>query len=323
MIKKFAVLVVLLTVGFCAAQSQQKGDEAQIPSYKLKLGYPAQVIHTYKMTDSTIVTRRFSDSSIKKFKREYEYNMTLRAPNGLENGFLKLDVSIDSLFYKFTDGDAVYEFNSQAENPGALTFDDLKAISVALGKDFTMTYSPYGEVTSIEGERLDWLKNYVTTEGVGSLDTLQTFMWLDGISLNRLKYIADIKKLIYPYEKAYKDSVWTSPFDFQIDGMNYYDTAKAKIISVGDNEIVIEARLDNIRNLPDMGRFYGIKGQILPIESCKGTGTFMLTVSSKGTLKYAVLTTDTDIKVKIHKDYFTQKINSKVIWDLRNQYKYK
>lgn len=315
------LFILIFVIGFMSVTAQQKGDEAQIPSYKLKMGFPATIIHIYKITDSTGITRIFSDSSVRKFKRQYDLYFNERAPSSSDKGFLKLDVGIDSLFYKFTDGDAVFEYNSQADNPGAVTFEDLKAISVALGKDFSMTYSPYGEVTEIEGERLDWLKNYVLENGSG-MDTLQTFIWLDGISLNRLKYLTDVKKLIYPVEKVYKDSLWTSPITFQIDGMNYYDTAQVKIVKVADNEITIEAKLNNIRAIPDMGRFYGIKGQILPIESCVGTGTYKLVLSSKNTIKFAELKTNVEIKVRIHKDFFTQKINSRVIWDLRQQLKF-
>lgn len=303
--------------------SEPKGKSSAAPGIKLKLNFPTSVRHIYQMSDTTVVYRTYSDSSTKKYTREYEFSMTERQLSDPEKGFYKIDVSIDSLNYRFKDGEAVYDFNSQADNPGALTFEDLVVNSVPLGKDFEMTYSPYGEVIKIEGERLDWLKNYIEEEGKGLPDTVLKFFWLDGISLNHLKYVADTKKLIYPVYQVNVDSSWKSPFDFMINGMYYSDTAYAKITKIGDGEIHIQSKLNNIRALDKYGKFYNIKGQLLQIVKSQGTGYYNLVLSSKGTIKKAELVTNVDITVKVNRDVFTERISSKVVWDLLKQLHFK
>lgn len=321
--KKLIFLFILVLAFPVTGFPQQKGDEVQLPTYTLKLFFPTAIRDIYVMSDTTTVVRKYSDSSLRKFKREYEFYLTEVSQSPPDQGVYKISVSTDSLFYKFTEGNATFDFNSQADNPGALNFEDLKKVIVPLGKDFTMTYSPYGEVVSTEGERLDWLRNYVLEQGKGILDTVRTFLWLDGISLNHLKFLCDAKKIVYPLEPPMKDSIWYSPIDFQLNSLNFYDTVGVKITDVNEGNITMEAKLNNIRAFPEPGIFYGIKDMLLPIESCKGTGTFKLIISPKGTLKYSEINADVDITVRVHNDIFTEHIQSKLVWNLLEQLTFK
>ena len=245
---------------------------------------------------------------------------TQTAGDTRKDGFLTAEVSVDSLFYKFTEGDAVYEFNSQAENPGALTFEDLKAVSVPLGKFFDMKFSPYDEVVAVEGEKLDWFRNYVVEQGRGYLDTATSFMWLDGISIERLKYITDVKKLIFPTEPQFIDSLWFSPFHFQIEGLNFSDTVGAKVTQVIDGYKTIEVKNIKLKPYPQTGRFYGIKGMLLSVESAKSNGSFMLSLTPKGSVRRAEGTFETELTSRVRKDKFTEKVSVNAVWELLGQF---
>ncbi len=105
--------------------------------------------------------------------------------------------------------------------------------------------------------------------------------------------------------------------------MYYTDTAAAKITKIGDGEIHIQGKLNNIRALDKFGKFYNIKGQLLQIVKSQGTGYYNLVLSSKGTIKKAELVADVDITVKVNRDVFTERISSKVVWDLLKQLHFK
>lgn len=322
--KRFIYLSLVITIAFSfALQAEPKGKPVGSPGVKLGINFPATIIHVYKMTDTTNVIRQYSDSSIKKYSREYDFFLTERAPSSPDKGFHKIDVSIDSLKYKFTDGEAIFDFDSQLDNPGALTFEDLVFTSIPLGKDFTTNYSPYGEVIAIEGERLDWLKNYINEEGKDLADSVKKHLWLDGISMDRLKYVSDPKKLAYPAGSLQIGEEWKSKFEFMINGLYYQDSAIAKITGTGGNEITIEAQLKQIEFSGKPGKFYNIKGQLVPVVKCVGSGTYKLILSSKGSIRKAELICNVDITAKVGRDLFTEKIQSKVIWDLLKQYTYK
>ena len=326
LLQKIAVLFffagLLVSSNLINAFSQdeaKKGDGP--PQYLLTWGIPATITNVYKMTETTNVWRQFSDSTVKQYKREYTYYFSLKAPNPTDKGFLTIEVSTDSLFYKFTEGTAVYEFDSQADNPGAVNFEDLKAISVPLGKNFDMIFSPYGDVAEVKGEKLDWFRNYVTEQGKGYLDSASNFLWLDGISKERLQYICDVKKILLPKEPVFKDSTWVSPFGFQLESINFSDTVKAKITQIIEGYKTIVVKSDNLKSVPGNTRFYGIKGQLLPVENATGRGTFTISLTPKGTIRRAEGDFSVELTSKVRRDVFKERITTNVVWELVTQFK--
>lgn len=317
----FFILWIIITH---PAFSQEGAKKSELPpAYKLNYKPPQTIRHVYKMHDSTVVTRIFSDNSTKKFTREVIYYFNFVMPNPPKEGFMTLEVSIDSLKYKFTEGEAVFEFDSQADNPGALTFEDLVATIVPLGNEFNMTYSPYGEVAKIDGERLEFLIDYIEQQKKNPMsDELINFVWQEGISLDRLKFLADVKKIFFTLEPIEIDSLWETPFNFQLDYINFEDTLIAKISKFKDGYFYIDAVSTNIQAKNKPAKLYGIKTQLIEVADTKGTGTFNLVMHNRGFVSKAELKYNVEIGSYIKKEYFKQKIETKTSWELLKQYKF-
>lgn len=302
-------------------EGAKKSEEP--PAYPLKFIPPQTIRHVYKMHDSTVVTRIFSDNSTKKYTREVFYYFNFVMPNPPKDGFMTFEVSIDSLKYKFTEGEAVFEFDSQADNPGALTFEDLVTTIVPLGNEFNMTYSPYGEVAKIDGERLEFLINYIKQQKNNPMsDAIINFSWEDGISIDRLKFLADVKKIILPTEPIQIDTVWKTPIDLQFDHINFYDTLTAKITKFQDKLFYISGVSNNIKPKNKPAKLYGIKTQLIEVADAKGEGTFELILHSRGFVSKAEAKYNLEIGSYIKKEYFKQKIETKTTWELLKQFRF-
>ena len=290
-------------------------------TYKLAAKYYTNVANIFKFTEVSEFTRIFDDSSTHKFKRESTFYFSLNSRSIPENGFTTLDVTIDSLVYRFTEGEAVYKFNSQDEDPGDIAFNDLQTIFVPLGKSFDMVYSPYGEVAKIEGEKLDWLRNYINKDGSSLMDTVENFMWLDGISKERLEHITNLQKFLFLPGPILQDSSWKSLFNIQIDRKNFFDTVDVKIEKIKEGFITINAISKNLTNLPQSSIFYGIKGSLVPVTNSRGTGNYKIELSPRGTIRYAEANFNVDIGAKKGNSKFTDKVQVKMTWQLLGQYK--
>ncbi len=317
-----AIFLVLCNGIYLYSQDGAKKSE-EPPAYQLKFMPPQTIRHVYKMHDSTVVTRIFSDNSTKKYIREVSYYFNFVMPNPPKEGFMTFEVSVDSLKYKFTEGEAVFEFDSQADNPGALTFEDLVATIVPLGNEFNLTYSPYGEVAKIEGERLEFLIDYIKQQKNNPMsDAIINFVWEEGVSLDRLKFLADVRKIFFPKEPIQIDSLWETAIDLQLDYINFFDTLSAKITKYKDGYFHIEAVSNNIQAKNKAAKLYGIKTQLIEVADTKGEGSFKLVLHNRGFVSKAEAKYNVEIGSYIKKEYFKQKIESKTTWELLKQYKF-
>ncbi|MCX7736644.1 MAG: hypothetical protein N2319_08005 [Candidatus Kapabacteria bacterium] len=320
-----AVLLITLFLGIKTDVFSQDGAKKaeEPPAYQLKFIPPQTIRHVYKMHDSTVVTRIFSDNSTKKYTREVWYYFNFVMPNPPKEGFMTFEVSIDSLKYKFTEGEAVFEFDSQADNPGALTFEDLVATIVPLGNEFNLTYSPYGEVAKIDGERYEFMKDFIRQQKSNPMsDAIMNFVWEEGISLDRLKFLADVKKIYFTPEPIEIDTLWETPIEFQLDHINFFDTLTAKITKFKDGYFHIDAVSNNIQAKNKPAKLYGIKTQLIEVADAKGNGEYHLVLHNRGFVSKAELKYNVEIGSYIKKEYFKQKIETKTTWELLKQFKF-
>ena len=214
--------------------------------YQITIKDSWNIYRTYKLNEATEISRTYSDNSVKTYKRDDEIYFTLTYRNPPSHGFFKVDVSVDSMIYKFTEGEATIEFNSNSDQNKPIHFKDLEAWGVPVGRAFEMTYSSYKDVAKLEGEDLEWLRNYINEQGKGIVDTLTNFIWLQGISEERLTYITDLYKVYIPDKWIPKDSVWTSPFDYQINGIPFQDTVFAKVSDATSGFFTVEAKTNKM-----------------------------------------------------------------------------
>ena len=316
-------VIILLSLVVFSANAQQKGPQKgdEVIKFKPIVRFPNAISNVYRYTDTTDVERIMSDDSKVKYTRYMTYFMSLTQQNASKEGFATVEVAIDSLRYYYKEGNAVVQFDSQDERYAGMNKDDLKTVSVPLSKAFDMIYSPYGEVAKIQGEKLDFYYDYLSQNVSAMKDSVDMFIWVEGASKLRLQHFADVRKILFPLEAIEIDSTWKTPFRFQLESINFIDTLTAKISSVKNSITTITAKTNKIEFIPKNYRFNGIKSILLPIEKCTGKGSYELQLTQKGVINRAVAEFNVELTVPVKKDYFKQKINSRMYWELIGQYK--
>ena len=324
-VKSILSLVAVLLVLQLNAFAQKTSGEAQKGPETLKFRpvhvFPKNVLNVYKYTDSSDVTRTFTDGSISNYQRTITFFFTVKQTNPTENGFATVETSIDSVRYWFKEKNAEIKWDSQDEMAGGINLPDLKAQTVPLGKYYNMTYSPYGEVAKFEGEKLDEYFDYINKNGKGMKDTVELYLWTDGASSGRLAQITNVRKILLPQESIEIDSIWRTPFNIQFENINCYDSVDAKIVRVQNGETRIEALVKNIKAEQGNFRFYGIKDRLLNVKSSSGIGIYTLDLSPRGSIKRAEGNFDVEFVVPIKNEQFIQKIKNHCVWELIGQFK--
>lgn len=318
-------ILCFLLIPIYSAQSDEplkegKKSKDEPVTYRFKLRYQKGISQQWKYTEVTDVKRTFSDSSTLSFQRNIIYYFTIRCIDLPSEGFEKINIIIDSLDYSFNDGKKVYKFNSQADDDGDINFEDLKANSIALSREFDLTYSPYGEIAKIEGEQLNHYINYIKENENKGIDTALIVLWLKGLSQEALTHYADVKKILFPPGPITIDSVWKSPFQITVNGINYYDTVTTKIIGQKKISYIFQSESNHLRSYPQKAILYSIR-QPVNVDSSAGKGTYTIQLHSRGFIEKAEANFEISSNISFRREYFTEEIKTKIIWELLNQYK--
>ncbi len=325
--KLVLVFAIFFAVTNIYSQPEAKsGAQDQLPpAYILKGIFRTHIYNNYLYSDTTIVRRTYVDSTELSYKRIVNYYLTIFQPDPPDSkGFWKIDVSIDSIHYVFEEGDTRYEFTSLENfDPKVFNFDDFKTVSIPMSKEFTIEYSPYGEIVKIEGERLDYFRDYVEKSFKDSPDSISYYYWTDGLSDERLAHIADVFKIIYPINPVYQDSLWTTPIYMNIDGIIVRDTIVGKVKGLYDNNYVIEGMLTQSFILPKKVKFYNLPYLDWTLSITKSIGSFAQYLSTSGTMKEMKINLDLEIEAGRPKQVFTQSISKRMHWELTNQFRFK
>lgn len=331
-----ATLALLFTLTPMRILSQETGKQptsaapqstAPVKKYSLRVDWKDGVLHTYSVTEKTKVKRVYRDNIEKNYERETTYFLSMSS-TGTDKGFTKLRVVIDSLKYKFTEGNTILRYNSYDEKDNNIKgeFPDLTGTFACMSHQFEFRVAPTGEVASVSGVGengdIDWLKDYIN-DPESPMDTLQKILWLSCISPENLKMIADIPKGIIAGKMQIKaDSVWTRQIGMRLDGINFSDTLASEVVSFAKSNFVISGESKALRPLSNQSvRMFGIPG-LADIISGKGTGKVRLDMTSGGTVRKAEITYAADVEAKYKLEQFSENIQTTVLCTLIGQYKW-
>lgn len=318
------IFTFLITININLAQEKGQQRESQLPpAYTLKANFRTQVYYNYVLNDTTKVKRIYADSSIKEFQRIISYYLTIMQPDPPKDGFSKVEISIDSIYYKFIEGENVYHFsNIETANPSVFKFEDFQTYSVPMSMQFELTYSPYGEIAKIEGDRLAEKKNYIELLKNSIPDSIWYYNWTDGLSDIRLKHIGDVIKLIYPITPIYRDSIWYSPIELQIDGIHIIDTVELKVTGFWNNKYNIVGKFIKPETIWKKTKFYAIPNLSLPYKLTSASGNLEQTLSAAGLAQ--------ELKIHLHFKLqvgapiiFEENITKNLYWNMVNSFRFK
>ncbi|MCO5251522.1 MAG: hypothetical protein M9949_08890 [Candidatus Kapabacteria bacterium] len=317
----FAILILTVLIGSESLYSQEKASPGTEPmTYTVRVNFPVNVHHTYTFTEISKITRNFSDGTSKKFDRELTYHFGLRAPNeASKDGFNQIEVSVDSLEYKFSDGDTTIVFNSQADDMRMPGIDDYKIASIPLGMTYKITYSPYNEIVNVEGDRLEAQREYLTNPKTGPSDSLVKNTWLIGLSDGILNNYFDIVKSIPPTFKAAKDTSWTKAFTVSIENSQFIDSAKFTLSQITPKNYVIVGQSEKFTPQASNVRMFDIL-RLLKLSDVTGTANYTMMLHPRGTVNEFKAVYKLDFTYPLLSEDFKQTIETTRHWKLENMY---
>lgn len=152
-------------------------------------------------------------------------------------------------------------------------------------------------------------------------DTLWYYNWKDGLSDQRLKYIGDVIKVIYPINPIFRDSIWHSPIELQIEGINLIDTLKLKATGFFNNQYQIEGEFVNPTIIWKRTKFYDVKSLSLPYRLNSAIGSIEQSLSAIGVVKELRIFLNLSIDVGIP-FAFTENIVKRIHWEMVKSYRF-
>lgn len=318
----FALLLAVNVAGTFAQEAAKPAEEKPKVRYKLIGKYPLNIANVYKMTEKVDVKRTLPDGNVKKYSRELTYYFTLVAPNAPVKGFVTLLGTVDSLIYKFKDDAGEISYNSQDEEAWPpLKYQDYEQSSVLLGKDFEMTYSPYGEITEFGGESLFEKRASLADPRTGPQDSLRKFIWLNALGNDMLEFYFDVQKNVLPDVAASADTTWKAPFYWQTEGYRLIDTVDVTFEKATSREFVIKGTATNLRGIRAMMHPYLVPLAVEP-ESGEGVGSYTLTLNPQGGVLRGVGDFNINGSYKLKNDIVKEEIRSNVEWELLDMYRW-
>lgn len=299
------------------AQASKGDSEEEETLYKIALKYPQDVRRIYKMTQTEKVRRQYSDSTVKEFERVKTSYLTVHYPKIRGRDLLTVSVVVDSIEFKFKEGDAEVYYNSQNDStPAPMKMQDFLLFTGTLGRSFDLIYSPYGYPAKMESEDADWLRNYVEEKGAGALDEISEHIWLNAVSFENLAHIGDINKIGFPEGRIPIDSVWKTPFRARIGTIDFVDTTSAKIEEFNAGIFNITAEMDSLTAVPGEYRVYGIDTDLVEVVKSAGQGTYAMEISPTGIVNSTEANLSVSVLCKFRREVFKQQMNCKIEYEL-------
>jgi hypothetical protein len=255
------------------------------------------------------------------YSREVTFFYDVKAPDPKKDGFLTLDISIDSMHYKYTKGDYTYSYNSQGELPGKFSLKDFTANIASLSRYFEMTYSPYGNVSKLEGEALS---EYVESleKKKESFKPVDYFLWSQGAATNRLIQITDMKKILYPEFRLAEDSSFKSPVHIRLNHIDLLDTLDVTLTEVSSGMMYLNGYFNDPELLTKEAYFEDINDELVEIRNVTANGTIVAELTPRGTPEKTEIDMTMEVQGKIKREAFTEVVKSKMIWQLLGQWEY-
>jgi Family of unknown function (DUF6263) len=311
-------LIGMLFVIVAGATAQKAGQTTSAGrEYRLQALYRAGVAQSYTITENTVATRTHSDSSTKTYSRDVTYYTTIRCIESNE-GQATIVVNLDSLTYRFSSTDKTVEYDSQKDITPK-NFADLNNYIGPLNRPFEMSVTPYGEVTTLKGEQVEFWRDYLT-ENKNDLDSVIYMIWMQSLDRENLLQYGDLQKRTIPGRRFAVDSSWKHRMQLRLDGVVFADTVSTtfKEYSGGLYKIVCT---DTMSAAPQPIHVYGIP-YISNLQEGKAVLDHTVELSSTGTINEVTSKVASWFRASVLNEIFTQNVTTTTSWKLTGQFQW-
>lgn len=290
--------------------------------YRPKLKFPKTIVQNYRMDEQTRIIRTYEDGTSATFNREYTYFFHLKAPGGPKDGIQKINVTIDSMNYKYTDGKKEIEFYNYQDLPAPTNRMDFLNTYIPSGKFFDIYYSDYGEVAKVEGEELQRDRDFLVDPKYGIKNNdYKLKMFQNRLSDNQLLHIVDVAKGLLPYEEVELDSSWTCEVNFNINNIPFGQVTTGVVDKLINTYFYINIKSDSM-DVKNKEYILTDTKQIAEIEEAIADTEFELKISSRGVVEYLSAKANAEVYGTIGNMKFKEEIYSLTNWNLVGLYKY-
>ena len=293
----------------------------EVPKYDVSFNLSQLVYHIYRFTETTKVKRVFEDSTVNEYDKTVTYWFNVFVPGPVDdNGFLLVEVKTDSMEYRLSSKELnVYYRTTDYDMDMPLNYMDFFTSYVQYGQTFNMLYSPYGDVSKIDGDQLESEKmQYAKTH-----DEIKRNQILYSLSNDRLKFSFDVPKGVYPPFEVTKDTSWNSESEFFICNVPFSGDLNNTFKGFSNNEYHISTKMDSLTlNNP-------MENVILPdldkncvITSGVATGVMNIDLHTSGNVKYSRAKIKALLTGKVGNFKFNQLVETTYTWDLIGRFQY-
>lgn len=286
--------------------------------YKLQTLYRASIAQSYEFVEQTSVERIYRDSSKVTYSRTSTYFMTVRCIESLD-GVAKVVVNLDSLLYTFTADGQDITYDSQKEITPK-NFADLNNYIGPLNRSFELTYSPYGEVTNVSGDQIEFWREYLE-QNASDLDTVLYTIWMQSLSRENLLHVGDLQKRTIPGLRKAVDSTWKHQLALRLDGTEYAGTVRSRLASYegGLYHIITQ---DTLAATPgQMVHTYKIP-ELAKVVSGSTSVNSTILLSTAGTINEFTSIAKGSLQLLAGREPFTQNTTTTLHWKLLGQYQW-
>jgi len=314
--------VTLLLCTFCPltllAQTASTGKAPTPPQeYRLQVSYRAGVAQNYEIDEVTKVVRTHSDGNKISYDRTIKYYTTVRCIESM-NGVATLAINLDSLTYAFTSEGVTVTYDSQKDIT-IKNFADLNNYHGPLNRTFELTVSPYGEISKVTGEQIDFWRDYIE-ENKNDLDSVLYLIWSQSLDKTNLLQYGDLQKRIIPGLKVAIDSTWDHSLRLRIDGVIYDGRVTSKLTEYSGGYFTIQTS-DTLKAEPQQIHAYKI-----PYVSTVTEGTAIVdhvtSMTTQGVLNDIVSKVTARFRATVGKEDYTHDVTSTTTWKLIGQYQW-
>jgi len=316
----FLLLAGLMLVISASAYAQRSGSETSSSgrTYRLQALYRAGVAQSYEITEQTTAERTHSDGGKKTYDRMVKYFTTIRCIESMD-GISKLIVNIDSLQYRFTAEGQSIMYDSQTDITPK-NFADLNNYIGPLNRPYTITVSPYGEVSNLEGEQIQFWRDYLAENSEG-LDSVIYLIWTQSLDVDNLYQYGDLQKRVIPGIRMEEDSSWDATMSLRVDGVLYKGPATATFDEYSGGVYTLAVK-DTITAVPDqLIHVYGVP-YITRVVDGGAVLDHSVQLTATGTIQDVTSAVSAWFKGSVLNEVFTQKVTSTTSWKLTGQYQW-
>lgn len=316
--QRILLLMFLCAAGATLTLAQRTGIAAAAPQqYRLQASYRAGIAQTYSVTETTHAVRTHSDSSKKMYDRTVTYMLTIRCIESL-NGISTLAVNIDSLKYAFFADGSQISYDSQNDITPK-NFADLNNYVGPMNRTFEITIGPYGEITKLSGEQVDYWRDYLK-ENAANMDSVILIIWNQSLEPENLLHYGDLQKRVVPGLRVYMDSSWNHQLTLRTDGVLYTGQAKSKLTEYTSGFYTISTK-DTLPANTQRIHVYGVP-YISRLKDGKAVVDHTVTLTSQGTINAISSKVDAWFRAVAANEMFTQSVTSTTEWKLVGQYQW-